>query len=75
MLNSFRAVIQDGKIELTQPVELPEGTRVVVTLVPEVGEVSAEPKPPRKLGTLEGSVSNLAPDFDAPLDDFQDYTA
>jgi antitoxin (DNA-binding transcriptional repressor) of toxin-antitoxin stability system len=27
----------------------------------------------RKLGTLRGTVSHIAPDFDAPLDDFGVY--
>lgn len=29
--------------------------------------------PPRKLGTLHGTVLYMAPDFDAPLDDFKEY--
>jgi len=28
---------------------------------------------PRKLGTLQGTVLNMAPDFDAPLEDFKEY--
>jgi hypothetical protein len=31
MLNTAWAVIRNGKIELLQPLELPEGTRVLVT--------------------------------------------
>ena len=30
-------------------------------------------KPERKLGTMKGSVLYMAPDFDAPLDDFKEY--
>lgn len=30
--------------------------------------------PKRKLGTLKGTVTHMAPDFDAPLDDFQEYS-
>jgi len=30
-------------------------------------------KPQRKLGTLKGTVLYMAPDFDAPLDDFKEY--
>jgi antitoxin (DNA-binding transcriptional repressor) of toxin-antitoxin stability system len=33
---------------------------------------SAERKP-RQLGTLKGTVLYMAPDFDAPLDDFKEY--
>ena len=32
----------------------------------------AEPKK-RKLGTLKGTVTYMAPDFDAPLDEFKEY--
>jgi len=28
---------------------------------------------PRQLGTLKGTVLYMAPDFDAPLDDFKEY--
>ena len=30
-------------------------------------------RPPRKLGTLQGTVRWMAPDFDAPLEDFKEY--
>jgi hypothetical protein len=32
-----------------------------------------KPGPPRRLGTLKGTVLSIAPDFDAPLDDFKEY--
>ena len=28
----------------------------------------------RKLGSLKGTVTYMAPDFDAPLDDFREYS-
>ncbi|HEV2972960.1 MAG TPA: hypothetical protein VGY55_23530 [Pirellulales bacterium] len=34
MLNSLWAVIHDGKIELTEPAELPDGATVLVTILP-----------------------------------------
>jgi hypothetical protein len=34
MLMSMMAVIRNGKIELTEQLTLPEGSRVVVTLLP-----------------------------------------
>ena len=35
---------------------------------------SAQPqRKPRQPGTLKGSVLYMAPDFDAPLDDFKEY--
>ena len=30
-------------------------------------------RPKRKLGTLKGTVLYMAPDFDAPLEDFKEY--
>ncbi len=35
MMQSIWAVVHDGKIELTEPAELPEGVRVLVTILPE----------------------------------------
>ena len=33
MLHTVRAVVRDGKIEVIEPVELPEGATVLVTLL------------------------------------------
>ena len=35
MMQTLWAVIHGGKIELAEPADLPEGTRVLVTLLPE----------------------------------------
>ncbi len=35
MLKTFCANVRQGKIELVEPGELPEGTRVLVTLLPD----------------------------------------
>ena len=35
MLNSMWAVIHEGRIELAEPVDLPEGVSVLVTILPE----------------------------------------
>jgi hypothetical protein len=35
MLNSIWATIHDGRIEPAEPVDLPEGARVLVTLLPD----------------------------------------
>lgn len=35
MIRTLRAVIHDGKVELSEPVELPEGADVLVTVLPE----------------------------------------
>jgi hypothetical protein len=35
MLNTVRAIVRDGRIELLESVSIPEGTRVLVTLIPD----------------------------------------
>jgi antitoxin (DNA-binding transcriptional repressor) of toxin-antitoxin stability system len=35
--------------------------------------IAARPSPERRLGTLKGTVLYMAPDFDAPLEDFKEY--
>ena len=55
---------------------LAPGEEVVITEndQPVARIVSAAVKTPqRTLGTLRGTVLYLAPDFDAPLDDFKEY--
>jgi len=49
-----------------EPVDLPEGTVVDLVPVPQ----TAHPRP--RFGSARGRVQ-MAPDFDAPLDDFADY--
>jgi len=44
-----------------------ENSQPVATLIP------AKVRSERKLGTLRGTVRHMAPDFDAPLDDFKEY--
>lgn len=35
MMNTVRAIVREGKVELLEPVELPEGTEALVTLLTE----------------------------------------
>ncbi len=44
-----------------------ENSRPIAKIVP------TKARSPRKLGTLRGTVLEMAPDFDAPLDDFEEY--
>lgn len=46
-----------------------ENNQPVARLIRSVSPV----KPPRKLGTLQGTVLYMASDFDAPLEDFKEY--
>ena len=42
----------------------------IARIVPTIAQPQ---RPPRRLGTLRGSVLFMAPDFDAPLEDFKEY--
>jgi antitoxin (DNA-binding transcriptional repressor) of toxin-antitoxin stability system len=59
-------------IENLQPGEVITITRDEKPLARLMG-AEVTPKAPRKLGTLRGTVLSIAPDFDAPLDEFADY--
>lgn len=54
-----------------EEVVITENNQPVARLLPSVVQA---PLLPRKLGTLHGTVQYIAPDFDAPLEDFKEYT-
>ena len=51
-------------------VVITENNQPVARLVSTASEPQQKPRQP---GTLRGSVLYMAPDFDAPLEDFKDY--
>jgi prevent-host-death family protein len=55
---------------------LQPGEEIVITSAEKpVARIVGEPKPGpqrRRLGTMKGTVLQIAPDFDASLDDFKD---
>lgn len=57
--------------------ELNPGEEIIITRDDRpVARLIAMAKPrkePRQLGTMKGSVLYMAPDFDAPLEDFKEY--
>ena len=70
--------IQEAKAKLSELIhKLKPGDEVIITEknVPVARLVPANRVPAqRKPGTLPGTVKHMAPDFDAPLDDFKGYT-
>ena len=51
----------------------PDDRRRLLERLDQDEELST-PKPPvRQAGTLKGTVKYMAPDFDAPLDEFSEY--
>lgn len=58
-----------ARLQPREEVAITQADRPVARLVAE-----RRPEPqPRRLGTLKGAVLYMAPDFDAPLDDFKEY--
>lgn len=71
--------LEEAQARLAELVErLAPGEAVLITrnnqpVAKLVGEASTSPKPSRMLGTLKGTILHMAPDFDAPLEDFKEY--
>ena len=70
--------IQEAQAKLSELIhQLTPDEEVVITeydqpvarLVPAAVQ---QQRPPRRLGTLRGTVLYMAPDFDAPLEDFKE---
>ena len=69
--------VQEAQRRLSELIhDLKPGDEVVITEndQPVARLVAAEPRPqtPRRPGTLRETVKYMAPDFDAPLDDFRE---
>lgn len=71
--------LEEAQAQLPKLVEqLQPGEELFITrdqrLLARLIKAAKLERPPRKLGTLKGTVLYMAPDFDAPLDDFKEYT-
>jgi prevent-host-death family protein len=69
--------IKEAKAKLSELIhKLKPGDEVIITdkNVPVARLISTAMVPAhRKLGSLRGTVKYMAPDFDAPLDEFKEY--
>jgi len=69
--------VRDAGARLSELIrELKPGDEVLITENdrPVARLIPTAPAPAeRRLGTLKGTVVYMAPDFDAPLDDFKEY--
>ena len=71
--------IQEAQAQLTDVIHrLTPGDEVVITendqpVAKLVSTPVYPPQKPRQPGTLRGTVLYMAPDFDAPLEDFREY--
>lgn len=72
------ATLTAASTPLRQP-RVPGSAKGTLTIVSDDDEHLADfaeymdPAGPRQLGFMSGSVLYMAPDFDAPLDDFREY--
>ena len=70
--------IEEAQARLPELIDrLAPGEELVITrgeqpVAKLIGQARPE-HPPRRPGTLRGSVLYMAPDFDAPLEDFKEY--
>jgi antitoxin (DNA-binding transcriptional repressor) of toxin-antitoxin stability system len=70
--------IEEAQAHLPELIDrLAPGEELIITrgdqpVAKLVGQARPD-RPPRRPGTLRGSVLYLAPDFDAPLEDFKEY--
>jgi antitoxin (DNA-binding transcriptional repressor) of toxin-antitoxin stability system len=71
--------IQEAQTKLGDLIhELTPGDEVIITeddrpVARLVKEAAPTMRQPRRPGTLRGTVKYMAPDFDAPLEDFKEY--
>jgi len=70
--------LEEAQAHLTELIEqLHPGEEIVITRdqkpVARLVAESDSVRQPRRPGTLKGTVLYMAPDFDAPLEDFKEY--
>jgi antitoxin (DNA-binding transcriptional repressor) of toxin-antitoxin stability system len=68
--------VEEAQATLQELIDkLAPGEEVILTenQQPVAKLIGARPLRERKLGTLRGTVLYVAPDFDAPLEDFKEY--
>jgi antitoxin (DNA-binding transcriptional repressor) of toxin-antitoxin stability system len=68
--------IEEAQSKLQELIhQLPPGDELIITEddLAVARLISARAAAPRKLGSMRGTVTYIAPDFDTPLDDFAGY--
>ena len=71
--------LEDAQARLPKLIEqLRPGEEIIITrdqkpVARLVGAAKVAEQSRRQLGTLKGTVQYMAPDFDAPLEDFKEY--
>jgi len=68
--------VEEAQAKLPELIDdLPPGEEIIITKDDHAVArlISTHPTAARKLGGLRGSITYIAPDFDAQLDDFEGY--
>ncbi|MCX7109470.1 MAG: type II toxin-antitoxin system prevent-host-death family antitoxin [Proteobacteria bacterium] len=70
--------IQEAQSKLPELIHrLNPGEELIITEnnhpIARLFTAKSQQRQPRRPGTLRGTVLHMAPDFDAPLDDFKEY--
>jgi hypothetical protein len=71
MLKTVKGIYENGHVTLEENLPVQHKVRVLVTLLDEAVP-APEPAAKRPFGLAKGSIQ-LAPDFDAPLDELAEY--
>ncbi len=67
--------IAEHKLNLMRQIdELPEESLIELEKIISKLQLNKKPKSKRLVGCMKGLVEYMADDFDAPLDDFKEYT-
>ncbi|SFQ43140.1 DUF2281 domain-containing protein [Parafilimonas terrae] len=71
MLSTIKGVYNKGQIILEEHPEINKPVEVLVTFTEDIHKNNE--KKPLVFGALKGSVLYMAPDFNEPLEDLEDY--
>ena len=73
---SASITVEEAQAQLKEIIDhLASGEEVIITDRQQpIARLVATRSSERKLGTLKGTVRYMAPDFDAPLEEFEEYT-
>jgi prevent-host-death family protein len=73
---SASITVEEAQAHLKEIIDhLASGEEVIITDRQQpIARLVATRSTERKLGTLKGTVRYMAPDFDAPLEEFKEYT-
>jgi len=74
----FTVTLEEAQSHLAELIDqLQPGSEIIITRdnqpIAKLTSLVKPHRPPRKPGTLRGTVLYMAPDFNAPLEEFKEY--